>query len=411
MNKSLKRAFIIGGGFGGIAAALDLERRRTPNLKIILVSNKPHFEYHAGLYRVVTGHSPLNVCIPIAEIIDGKNIEFVVDTIQSIDCQKKIAHGTSGSRHRFDYAVIALGAETAYFHIPGLKELSFGFKSITEALRLKRHLHRLFETCSSPQVSPDEKVSLLHFVVVGAGASGVELAGELAHYTKNLAKQHQVDQTLITTDLIEAASRILPAFPREFSEKVDQRLRQLGVNIFTNRPMAKEEMEQISVRGMTMKTETVIWTAGVKPHSLYHTISGFTFDKKGRVVVDEFLQAEGFPNIFVVGDGASTPYSGLAQTAIRDGKLAAANIVHSIMHNPLEKHQPKKPYYLLPVGPGWAATRVGPLAFYGFVGRFFRQLVDLRYFLSILPFRKAVTAFRSGRSLCESCDICLPGGE
>lgn len=402
-----KRVLIVGAGFGGIAAALALEKNKPANLKIVLVSAKPHFEYHPALYRVVTGKSPLEVCIPIQEIIEGKEIESVVDVVQEADLARKTARGVSGASYAFDYLILALGSETAYFNIPGLEEFSFGFKSIAEALRLKRHLHRLFENCSKEK-NPDEKVCLLHFVIVGAGASGVELAGELSRYSRKLAKEHGVGEELLTIDLIEAAGRILPALASKISEKATRRLHHLGVNIFTGRPMEAQKLEEIKVRGLTMKTETVIWTAGIKPNSLYQKISGLTFDQKGRILVDEYLQAKNLKNIFAIGDGASTLYSGMAQTAIHDGQSVAENILRDLNGSQLIRYHPKEPYHFIPIGSGWAAASLGSIALYGRVGWFFRRLADFRYFLSILPFKKALLAFRSGKTLCESCEICLP---
>ena len=402
----MKRIVIVGAGFGGIATALALAKRKPKDAKIILISEKPHFEYHPGLYRVVTGRSPLEVCIPIEEIVRSKPIEFIIDTVTTVDPSSRTLTGASGSRYQCDYLVLALGSETAYFDIPGLDKLSFGFKSIPEALHLKDHLHRLFEKAEVS--SGDDDTVKMNFVVVGAGASGVELAGDLAVYTKILAKKHGVSESLVTVQLIEAAPRILPPFPEEAAAKIEMRLRELGVNIFTNKAILKEKFEAVYLKGMEMKTDTVVWTAGVKTNELYKKIPGFTFDKKGKVLVDEYLQAKGFKNVFVIGDGASTLYSGMAQTAINDGKAVARTIAAIESHKSLSVYQPKKPIYALPVGPGWAAVLMGSFAFYGSIGWLLRRAADLRYFLSILPFRKAFTAFRSDKTLCETCEVCLP---
>lgn len=407
MTEPEKRVLIVGAGFGGIAAALAFPRH-SQGYKVTLVSSRPHFEYHPALYRVVTGRSPLEVCIPIVEVLKERDVEFIADTIESIDAKENLGQGRSGSRYAFDYLVLALGSQTAYFGIPGLEKFSFGFKSITEALRLKRHLHELFSAASTNGESPEETTRLLHFVVVGAGASGVELAGELAAYAKTLAREHGVEENLVTIELIEAAERILPALPEYFSERVEKRLRSLGVNIFTNRAMLKERLEEINVRGMTMKTETVVWTAGVTPNTLYARIQGLALDERGRVVVDEYLRAGGFENVFVVGDGAATPYTGMAQTAVNQGKLTARNIIRALAGEALERYAPKKPSYVIPVGPGWAAALVDGIALYGSPGWFIRRLADLLYFLSILPAGKALSAFKNGKTLCETCAVCTP---
>lgn len=410
MLETEKKVLIVGAGFGGVAAALELEKSAGMGVKISVVSDKNHFEFRPALYRVVTGESPLEVCVPLQEIFEGKKIEVLLDRISSVDLASREARGESGSRYVFDYLILALGAETAYFNIPGLKEYSFGFKSIPEALELKRHMHTIFELCADPKTAEAEKVSLLHFVVIGGGASGVELAGELAVYSQKLAQIHKIPKSLITIDLIEGCPRVLPNMPEEVSEKIFSRLHDLGVNLFLNRPMEKEEIESVVARGISMKTETVIWTAGIAPNSFYQQINGLTHDKKGRVLVDEYLQTKNFKKIFVIGDGASTLFSGMASTAILDGKLAALNIKNSIAGKAMKKYVPVKPYYSIPVGPGWAATILGPIKIYGYFGWLLRRAADLRFFLSILSISKAFTAF-SRSHISDSCPVCEPAKE
>src|SRR3989344_8759292 len=116
------KIIIIGGGFGGVRTALDLEAQKLSNTRIILISDKPHFEYYPTLYRVVTGSNPLEVCIPYREIFQNKELEIIEDTIEDVDLQTKTLTGKTGSYYRFDYLVLALGSETAYFDISGLAE-------------------------------------------------------------------------------------------------------------------------------------------------------------------------------------------------------------------------------------------------------------------------------------------------
>lgn len=397
---------IVGGGFGGVRCALDLARVKPPEAKIILVNDKAYFEYTPSLYRVVTGKSPLGACVSLKDIFATYDVEIIQDRIVEINLKNKALKGSSGSHYKYDYLVLALGSETAYFNIAGLKEFSFGFKSINEALKLKRHLHELFETCKKGGV--EQKICNLHFVVVGGGASGVEIAGELAVYTKHLAEKHNIDPSLITIDLIEAGPKLLAQLPNKVSERVITRLRSLGVNIFLNRTVTKEDIEQVHLKDMEMKTKTVIWAAGVKPNELFSKIEGLELDKKGRVIVDEYLRAKGFDNVFVIGDGAATFYSGLAQTAIREGKFVAKTIVSLIKNKSIRApYLPREPFYLIPVGPGWAAAVIRKVNLYGKIAWLIRRMADLRFFISILPIHKALSIFWESKDLCESCGICV----
>lgn len=409
MNDGQKKIVILGGGFGGVRTALDLTRRRLPGVKIQLISDQPHFEYHPALYRVVTGRSPLEVCVPLSEIFGDTIVEVIAERINKIDLVARLLIGASGSRYSFDYLVIALGSETSYFGVSGLPDFSFGFKSIGEALKLKIHLHQIF-AAASKDVTQDKVVST-HLVIVGGGASGVELAGELAVYSKILARKHSLDPLLITIDLIELAPRVLPGMSPAISAKVKARLHDLGVNIFLNRTLVREELSAIQLKDMAIQTKTVIWTAGVKTNALLAGISGLQFDKRGRVVVDKTLRPAGFSSVFVIGDSAATIYSGMAQTAITDGCYVAQAIRLILSGRRPPAYKPKRPFYSIPVGPGWAATTLGPLTLYGRLGWFFRRYADFGFFCSILSFRKALLAFASAKVLSESCPVCNPAGQ
>ena len=233
----------------------------------------------------------------------------------------------------------------------------------------------------------------MHIVIIGAGETGTELAGELAVYTRELAKRSNIDPSLITIDLIDSGPRILKRLPRDISAKVQRRLRLLNVNLFLNRRVVKEEIRDIYLRDMVLKTLTVVWAAGVEPNGLYSRIEGLSLDKTRRVLVDRFLQPNGLTDIFVTGDGASTTYSGTAQSAISQGRYVAEVIIRRIYRRELIPYTVKKPAHAIPVGSRWAAVTIGRLRFYGRVGWWLRQFANLRFFLSILPPRKAWATF------------------
>lgn len=398
-----QKIIIVGGGFGGIRAALDLDREKLPQTRITLISDKPHFEFNPALYRVVTGNTPLEVCVPLREIFFHTSVEVLEDTIVSADLSEKTLQGKTGSAYTYDYLVLALGSVTAYFDIPGMEQHSFSFKSIAEALRLKQHLHELFETHARTGALEPVRI-----VVVGAGPSGAELAAQLSFYCKRLASHHQLAPSRVVIDLVEAAPRILPLFPEDFTQEIEKRLTALGVAINTGKGVIKKEGDTLYFKDGEITAQTVIWTAGIRPHPLYGKIDGLTLAKSGRVAVDEYLQAKGKENVFIVGDAADTPYAGMAQTALHQGRFAAEIIKRKILGFPLYPYLPHKPVYAVPVGKGWAAIKMGKIKLYGKLGWLIRRMADLRFFLSILPIKKALAAFRSEGTLCETCAICAP---
>lgn len=397
------RIVIVGGGFGGVQAALSLAKSRA-DVRIILISEKSYLEYFAALYRIAAGRSPMEACIPYADIFTGMDVEVVQDRVGHVNLGAKIVAGESGSEYRYDFLILAVGSEPAYFGIPGMQELAYKLTSSNEALKLKRHLHDVIEKAKT--AGADEKVPLAHIVVIGAGATGVELSGELAVYVKKLCVSHGIPRSLVTIDLVDAMPRVLPLLPEDVSARVEKRLRRLGVNVFLNRSVLKEEVEQVYLKDMQMKSRTVVWTAGAKANALIASIDGLVTDKRGRAEVDEFLRAKGHGNVFVLGDSAATKYSGMAQTAVSDGEYAADVIARTIAGRDLVLRITKEPAYAVPVGPGWAAVLINGIRVYGKFGWLLRRAADLKVFLMLLPPLKALRAFSSGESFTEVCPVC-----
>ena len=389
----MHRILIIGGGFGGIRTAIALAKRRMRDTRIVLVSDRTNFEYHATLYRIAAGHSPIEAAIPLRDIFADKDVEVMTDTIVSVDLVGKTAIGSSGTIYSFDFLVLALGSETAYFDIPGLKERSFGFKSIDEALRLHRHIRDMFASCVD-RSDRSHDLCALHFAIVGGGMSGVELAGELAIHTRALAREYGINPSFVTVDLMEAAPRILPGFPEDISSLAEKRLRDLGVNVYPNRAILEERTEEVFFTDMKTRTKTVIWTAGVRPHHLYADTAGLDREKNGKVIVDEFLRATGSDTIFVIGDAASTKYSGMAQTAVLEGLAVARNIGNIISGKPLAPAKARRPVSLLPIGSGYAIALIGNVRISGRPGWWLRRAFDFIIYLLHVPFRRSIGIVR-----------------
>lgn len=386
---------IVGAGFTGISCALRLATL-LPDMSITLVSDKDYFEYYPALYRVVTGSSPLQACIMLSDIFNRfPNVSCVQDTIVDVDVENKKVVGKQGA-YVGEYIVLGVGSENTYFNVEGVAELSFNFKSIHRALHLKERIRELFK--NSRNVSPEEKLLNLHFVIVGGGPSGVELAGELASYTKRLAGEYEIDESFITIDLVEAGSRILGRMSEEISQRATGRLRMVGVNVYANRMLIKDESWTVFLKDMKIGSKTVIWAAGVRNNKLFEAMPEFKYDGKARVVVDDYLQAEGFENIFIGGDNARTQYSGMAQTALYDGKYIAETIKAKQYGNNLKKYVPHTVSYDIPIGPGWAVLVHRGVTLYGRVAWWMRHIIDLRFYLSVLPIRKALRIFFSGQS-------------
>lgn len=388
------RVVIVGGGFGGIKAALDLSK--DPQFRITLVTDKDHFLYYPALYGTATGHNHRESVVALDYIFrNHPQVNVVIDTVTGIDEHQKAVIGKKQSYH-YDNAILAMGVVTTYFGIPGLAENSFGIKSESEVAKLKAHFH-------------DELIQDKHldknYIVVGAGPTGIELSAALMIYLDRIAKNHKVKHSKIRISLVEAAPRILPRMSEKASKKVLRELVSIGVRVLTDKKVEAASHDDLTISGKKVPSETVIWTSGVINHPFFKAHEHiFCLAKNGRVEVDENLRAA--PNIYVIGDNAATPYTGLAQTALYDGQYVAhhlRNIAHS---RPLKRYKARKPPVVIPVGEYWAIFEWGPIVFGGFIASLIRKAADLIGYHDLLPIGYALDTWRAQLLYEESCDSC-----
>lgn len=383
---------IVGGGFGGVRAAQRCDRLLPKNVRITLVSDKPYLQYYGALYRLLGGASPLEACVPLCDLLAGTRVEVMQDRILAIDPQAHTARGASHATYRYDQLILALGSEPNFFGVPGIAEHAFTLKSLDDALRLRRHIHETFE--AARMLPPSEQSAYANIVVIGAGPTGLEVAGELALHARRMAKDHGLPPSAVTIDLVEAMPRVVPGLPESVSGRIETRLRELGVHLFLSRGVEREERNVLRLHDITFRSRTVVWTAGVKAHRLHKEIPGVTVDKRDRVVVDAHLRAKGVMDLWVIGDGAATPLSGMAQTALQDADHVAESLSRTLRGKPLLPYAPHRPAYAIPVGSGWAAVAIGPLRFFGRIGWWLRQAADMKVlFLYLSPLRAIKTFF------------------
>lgn len=397
------RIVIVGGGFAGVTAALHLAKEKLPDTEITLVNPLPYLEYYGILYRLLSGHSPAEGCMPLRLMLKGTGVNIACDRIRGIDPVKHIASGVAA--YPYDTLILAPGSDSAYFNIPGMEEHSFAMKGIQRTLDIRDHIGRCIEAMKTAK--PAEKARLGHIAIIGGGPSGVEAAGELAAFLPGLAKRHGVDPALIQIDLIEAMDRLLQMTEPPVSEKVLKRLQSLGVNVRLQTAVASADEGVVTLRsGETINTGTIIWTAGVKASALIAAIPGMELDKRGRVVV-EGLRSKTYPDIFVLGDCASTPYTGMAQTAVYDGEFAARAITAARHNRKIPAYKPSAPAYAIPAGPNWAAVKFGPVTTCGFIGHLMRRAADVHVYMLLLPWYHVPAAF-FGRLPLARNDIRFP---
>lgn len=386
------RIVIVGGGFGGLKAALELGK--DSRFDVTVISDHDDFRVYPSLYHVSTGGPKRAASIPLSEIFSGKPVTTVVDTVTGIDRTARTVTTASKKVFTYEAVIFALGVQTNYFHIEGLQEYSYGIKTVTDAQKLKYHLHQ--QLC-------DEKKPDLNYVVIGGGPTGIELAGALPSYIKKLMKQHGIKNRAVHVDLIEAAPRLVPRMPRDVSTMIARNLRKQGVKIFTKTAVQAQTADALMINNKPIRSHTVIWTAGVMNNPFF---AGHEFQlaRNSKVRVDQFLQSE--PGVYVIGDNADTPYSGMAQTALYDGSFVAANLQRIASKQDPKPYVAKKPIYVLPAGPKWAAVLWGKVRIYGWLGWALRSVADLVEYHDYLPWTLAMKRWEALDDVEETCSYC-----
>lgn len=387
-----QKIIIVGGGFGGVKAALGLANRE--ECSVTLISDSNEMRYYPTLYLTATGGTRANSSIPLDRIFAGSDVELVNKTVTTLDRKAKTITTSDNTVFGYDDLILALGVKTNYFNIPGLAEFTYSMKSQDDVAKLKNHLHDQMIKYHQPD---------LNYIIVGAGPSGIELAGALPDYIEHIMKKHGVRDRKIHIDIVEALPRLLPNLPKSFSRQVRQRLINQGVKIYLNSKVEGEDADNLYVSGKALKSHTVIWTAGVTNNTFFSD-NRFSLMGRGKVGVDAYLMAE--PNVYVIGDNANTPYSGMAQTALHDGQFIASNLLRKYQNKSLKSYKVKKPVTIIPVGHNWAAVMIGKLKFSGYLGYLLREAADWDGYHSLEPWPIATKQFLKEFQSEDNCQVC-----
>lgn len=395
MSSDKLKILVVGGGFGGIKTALELAKDE--RCSITLLSDHSHFRYYPALYHAATGGKLAGSRIRLSNFLGDAQVTFVRATAKKIDGDKQQVITQDGQKFAYDKLVLALGSVTNYFGIKGLPEYSFGIKSPEEVEKFKQHIHGQFIENGCPD---------LNYVIVGGGPTGIELAGALPSYLKEVMKKHKVKECKLSIKLVEVAPRLLPRSPKKISDAVYRRLKNLGVDIMLGSAVEGQTADMLMVSGKPLMSHTVIWTAGVSNNPFFKE-NDFKLTDRGKVEVDDYLQAD--QDIFVIGDNANTLFSGMAQTALYDGEFVAKNIKRQMSAAMPEAYVPKKPITVIPVGPRWAAVEWGMHCFTGFTGWVLRALADF------VAFNDLTSVLRAGKQWLTTmsdedmdCPNCTP---
>jgi NADH dehydrogenase len=382
-----KSVLIIGGGFAGVEAALFI--LNNSSLDITLVSDRLHLEYYPAVFRIMRGAPRSFAEIPLVEIfkkyIKQERIRIVNEATVKVDVIAKKVVVAGGKEFAGDYLVLATGSQANYFNIEGVEQTTMPLRRAADVVSLMKHAEHMFAThVTAPK---EEQVVALRFVIIGGGPSGVELASELAFYTKELSQKYKIDHSYVTIDLVEAREKLLSVLPQKVSDYTLARLRKLGVNFLFNRTVVKNNSWTLQLADSHLGARTVVWTAGIEVSEISKKIEGLTYGQKNKISVTENLEAVGQNDVFVAGDIADTAGSGLAQGAIAHGKIIGQNIVRRLHRRELLPYKASMFASAVPLGNWYAVFSYKNLVLTGPVPWLLRSVIDFHYLLRVTSFR------------------------
>jgi NADH:ubiquinone reductase (H+-translocating) len=389
-----KHVVIIGGGFGGMNAAKAL--KHVP-VRVTLIDRRNHHVFQPLLYQVATaGLSPGDIASPIRWIFrKQRNVRVLLGDVQSIDVANRLVALRDGVIP-YDYLILASGATHAYFGHDEWQQIAPGLKDLDDALTVRRRVLLAFEKAEKA-LNAAERRRLLTFVVVGAGPTGVELAGALAEIARQTLRNEfrTFDPSDARVIMLEGGPDILPAFPRELREDAERALRDLGVEVRKNTLVTNITPDVVEAGDEHIEVGTVLWAAGVRASSLGKSL-GAPLDRAGRVIVEPDLSIPGHPEVLVVGDLAAYLHQGgkllpgVAPVAMQQATYAGRLIARDL------RGQPRKPFHYVNLGNLATIGRAKAVADFGWVrlsGWFAWMVWLFVHIMKLTGFRNRIVVF------------------
>lgn len=415
MSAEKQKLVVLGAGFGGITAARTLAHgllahKLTETYEVVLIDRNSYHTFTPTLYEAATttdyiaSNAQLRriITLPIKELAEKLPIHCISGEVVKIDTRGKELHFKTGNTIEYSYLIIALGSEPNYFDIEGLMEHALPLKSFADALRIRERILELVEVEQRPGV---------RILIGGGGPTGVELSGEiknLLHELPRVIRGECADKVAI----VDGGATILSSFDSRVITAAQKRLEYLEVETLSGKRISSVDAEIVGLNdGSKLPYDLLIWTGGVMPHHLTQTLP-LKRDQSGKkILVNEYcktafsVENQGETNILGIGDAVcfidevtGRPVPSVAPTAINQARTAASTILNSITAGkyPLKVYRPKNYPYILPVGGKFAVAKLGPLVITGFIAWTLKGLVELNYFLSILPPLRALRYWLGG---------------
>lgn len=406
-----KRVLIIGGGFAGLNAALELGGVR--GVEVTLVDRHNYHLFQPLLYQVaMAGLSPADIATPIRSLLSTyRNTSVLLGEAESIDLPEQKVKFDFGELP-FDYLVLACGATHSYFGHNEWEEYAPGLKNISQATEIRKRVLSAFEHAERI-TDPEEQKKYLTYVIVGGGPTGVELAGAIGEMSRfTLSKDfRRINPSHTRVILVEAGPRILPMFSEQQANRAARDLENLGVQIWTSSMVTNINDEGVELGDERIRAATVLWAAGVEASPLGKS-GGMDVDNRGRVVVEPDLSLQGHENVFVAGDQASfthqtgTPLPGTAPVALQQGKFIGKTIREELKGKPRSKFHFRDKGQMATIGRSRGIVEIGRFKLSGFLAWVVWLVVHIFYLtgfknrvLVVMQWGWSYLSFRRGARL------------
>ena len=396
-RSSFPRIVIIGGGFAGISLA---KRLRNKNVQVVLLDKHNYHNFQPLMYQVATGGlEPDSIAYPIRKIVqEYKDFYFRLAEVREIDAENNTLYADIGEL-KFDYLVIATGSKTNYFGNKEIERNSMAMKTIPQSLNIRSLILENFEQALLTN-DIDERHSLMNFVLVGGGPTGVELAGALAEMKKAILPKDypDLDVRKMEINLIQGSDRVLDSMSENASEKAERFLLDLGVSVWKKVRVTGYDGKTVTTNSdLSFDSATVIWTAGVQG-ALPHGLKADSFIKNvDRIKVNQFNQVEGYDNLFAIGDIAVMTseefpqgHPMMAQPAMQQGRLLAENVIRLLDKKELKPFVYKDKGSMATIGRNKAVVDLPKFKFSGVFAWFVWMFVHL---FSLIGFKNKAVVF------------------
>ncbi len=383
---------ILGAGYAGVHAAKKLAKKYKKNnaIQITLIDKNPYHTLMTELHEVAGGRVPEeSVKVELSQIFHRTKVNVVVDYITHVDTTaQKVT--TKHGEYTYDYLMIGMGNEPAYFGIPGVKEYGFSLWSLEDALKIREHIEFKFKAASLERDSEKRK-EMLTFAVAGSGFTGIEMAGELLEWKSTLAREYRVDENEVSLLVVEAEGTILNMLDRKQADKAERYMTKHGMKILKNSPIVEVTPNTITLKsGEIIKTQTLIWTCGVQ-NNVDCTKYGLETAKANRLQANEYMQSTQHENVYLIGDCAyveEEPGKGnpqIVEAAEQTATTAVKNIVAAI-EGKQEKVKFKSSYhgFMVSIGGKYCVANLMGIKLSGLFAMIAKHLVNMLYLFGVL---------------------------